>query len=30
MVVSDDPKSANGRKGVGLLVVRYFEPEGTE
>ena len=27
MVVSDDPKSVNGKKGVGLLVVRYFEPE---
>lgn len=27
MIVSDDPRSANGRKGVGLLVVRYFEPE---
>ena len=27
MVVSDDPKSESGKKGVGLLVVRYFEPE---
>ena len=26
MVVSDDPKSTNGKNGVGLLVVRYFEP----
>jgi hypothetical protein len=26
MVASTDPKSENGRKGIGLLVVRYFDP----
>lgn len=26
VVLSDDPKSENGRKGLGLLVVRYFDP----
>jgi hypothetical protein len=26
VVVADDPKSDNGRKGLGILVVRYFDP----
>ena len=26
VVVSDDPKSANGQKGLGILVVRYYDP----
>jgi len=26
VVLSDDPKSENGLKGLGLLVVRYFDP----
>ena len=26
VVLSDDPKSENGQKGLGLLVVRYFDP----
>jgi hypothetical protein len=26
MVASTDPKTENGRKGIGLLVVRYFDP----
>ncbi|MGZ4780230.1 MAG: hypothetical protein ACXV5L_13615 [Thermoanaerobaculia bacterium] len=26
MVASTDPQSENGRKGIGLLVVRYFDP----
>jgi hypothetical protein len=26
VVLSDDPKSENGKKGLGLLVVRYFDP----
>jgi len=26
MVASTDPKSENGRKGIGMLVVRYFDP----
>lgn len=26
MVASTDPNSENGRKGIGLLVVRYFDP----
>ncbi len=25
-VVNDDPKSSNGRKGLGVLVVRYYDP----
>ncbi len=25
-VVSNDPKSVNGRKGLGVLVVRYYDP----
>jgi hypothetical protein len=25
-VLSDDPKSVNGKKGLGLLVVRYYDP----
>lgn len=28
VVVADDPKSENGKKGLGLLVVRYFAPAG--
>ncbi|MEO8033995.1 MAG: hypothetical protein ABI837_06140 [Acidobacteriota bacterium] len=26
VVVADDPHSDNGRKGLGILVVRYFDP----
>ncbi len=26
VVVADDPKSANGQKGLGILVVRYYDP----
>jgi len=26
VVLSDDPKSENGQKGLGLLVVRYYDP----
>ncbi len=26
IVVSDDPKSEHGRKGLGFLAVRYFDP----
>jgi hypothetical protein len=26
IVASTDPQSENGRKGIGLLVVRYFDP----
>jgi len=26
VVVAADPKSENGRKGVGILVVRYYDP----
>jgi hypothetical protein len=26
VVLSADPKSENGKKGLGLLVVRYFDP----
>jgi hypothetical protein len=26
MVASTDPKPENGRKGIRLLVVRYFDP----
>ena len=26
VVLSADPKSENGQKGLGLLVVRYFDP----
>lgn len=26
VVLSADPKSANGQKGLGILVVRYFDP----
>ena len=26
VVVNDDPKSDSGRKGVGMLVVRYYDP----
>ncbi len=26
VVVADNPKSANGQKGVGILVVRYYDP----
>jgi hypothetical protein len=26
VAMSDDPKSENGRKGVGFLAVRYFDP----
>ena len=26
LVLSDDPKSVNGRKGLGVVVVRYFDP----
>jgi hypothetical protein len=26
VVLSNDPKSANGQKGLGILVVRYFDP----
>lgn len=26
VVLSDDPKSANGKKGIGLLLIRYFDP----
>lgn len=26
MVLSDDPKSENGKKGIGLLAVRYYDP----
>jgi hypothetical protein len=25
-VVNDDPKSLNGKKGLGVLVVRYYDP----
>jgi hypothetical protein len=30
MVASTDPQSENGRKGIGLLVVRYFDPLATK
>jgi hypothetical protein len=26
VVVADDPKSAQGKKGVGVLAVRYYDP----
>jgi hypothetical protein len=26
VVMSDDPKTANGKKGLGFLAVRYFDP----
>jgi hypothetical protein len=26
VVISADPKSENGRRGLGMLVVRYFDP----
>lgn len=26
MVVADDPNSAHGKKGLGVLAVRYFDP----
>jgi hypothetical protein len=26
VVMTDDPKSENGQKGLGLLVVRYYDP----
>ncbi|HEX7151140.1 MAG TPA: hypothetical protein VF618_06600 [Thermoanaerobaculia bacterium] len=26
VVLSDDPKSENGQKGVGFMAVRYFDP----
>jgi hypothetical protein len=26
VVLNDDPKSESGRKGVGMLVVRYYDP----
>ncbi|HEX6159509.1 MAG TPA: hypothetical protein VF111_05035 [Thermoanaerobaculia bacterium] len=26
MVLSDDPKSENGKKGIALLAVRYYDP----
>jgi hypothetical protein len=26
VVLNDDPKSESGRKGVGVLVVRYYDP----
>jgi hypothetical protein len=26
VVLTDDPKSESGRKGVGMLVVRYYDP----
>ena len=26
VVLSADPKSANAQKGLGILVVRYFDP----
>ena len=26
VVVTDDPKSAQGKKGVGVLAVRYYDP----
>ncbi|HEX9492971.1 MAG TPA: hypothetical protein VGA33_06900 [Thermoanaerobaculia bacterium] len=26
VVLADDPKSANGQKGLGILVVRYYDP----
>ena len=26
VVLNDDPKSDSGRKGVGMLVVRYYDP----
>jgi hypothetical protein len=26
VVISADPKSENGRRGLGILVVRYFDP----
>ena len=29
MVLSADPKSEHGRRGLGLVVVRYFDPRGT-
>ncbi|HEY0141929.1 MAG TPA: hypothetical protein VGF48_13605 [Thermoanaerobaculia bacterium] len=25
-VLSDDPKSENGKKGIGLLAIRYYDP----
>lgn len=29
-VVSNDPKSVNGKKGLGVLVVRYYDPAQTK
>lgn len=29
-VVTDDPKSANGKRGLGVLVVRYYDPVGAK
>jgi hypothetical protein len=26
VVLNDDPKSASGQKGIGMLVVRYYDP----
>jgi hypothetical protein len=26
VVLSADPKSTNGQKGLGILVVRYYDP----
>lgn len=26
LVLSDDPKSENGRKGIGFVAVRYYDP----
>jgi hypothetical protein len=26
VVLTDDPKSASGQKGIGMLVVRYYDP----
>jgi hypothetical protein len=26
VVLNADPKSANGQKGLGILVVRYYDP----
>jgi hypothetical protein len=26
VVIADDPKSAQGKKGVGILAVRYYDP----
>lgn len=28
VVVNDDPKSTSGRQGLGVLVVRYYDPAG--